>query len=162
MSSHDSQTDSANAHHESWLSLHASYESSYGQHVHYRFRYIVKRLLDSEASQRYTVGEAFLIAYHGEERDLRKKSLDELYADYAFANQPAPSAGRGLYFTTGPYGVGLHEVPHVVVYLGDYGANLYARYCRGLDVVSTNICQTRKEIPCILSLLKLLNDESGR
>lgn len=144
---------------QSWLTLHASYESECGRGANVRFRYIVKRLLDSPASQQFTIGEAFLFAYAGEERDLRTTPLEELYARHAAASQ-RHSFGRGLFFTTACHGVELHKTPHVVVYTSDDAATLYARYCRGHEVVQSHICQPRKEIPCILSLLQLLKEDT--
>jgi hypothetical protein len=146
---------------ESWSSLHAYYESLSGkQSTHYRFRYIVARLLDSPLADRFTVGEAFLFSYDGEAEAPQDKSLEERYAEYAIMARSPVSTSRGLYFTTGAYGVSLHQVPHVVVYTSVDGANLYARYCRGLEIVSSHVCQTRKEIPCILSLLDAMQRDS--
>lgn len=156
----DSQSNSTNARRESWLSLDTFYESESGRNAHFQFRYIVKRLFNTDVAQRYTIREAFLLPYIGEERDLRHKSLDELHADYLAASTPSASKRRGLYFAAEPYGVRADEIPHVVVFTGPDGSTLYAQVCRGLQIVSSHVCQPRKEIPCILSLLRLLDDRS--
>src|SRR5262245_27736962 len=160
MDSNDSQSASINPHRESWIALHDSYNSGSGRGVDFRFRYIVNRLFDSDVSQRFTVGEAFLFTYHGEEREPERKSLEELEVDFLIASRPTASGGRGLYFTNGPYGERLDRMPHVVVYASLDGATLYARFCRGREIVFTHICQARKEIPCLLSLLDLLSADA--
>lgn len=139
----------------SWTSLHESYQSGYGSA---RFRYIVARLIDSPIAERFTVGEAFLFSYQDpdEKGPKPQKTIDELYSDAARSQQIPTWVARGLYFTTGAYWTRLDQVAHVVVSIGFPGDELFAKYCRGLDIIESHICQTRKEIPCILSLLELL------
>ncbi|MEM7314452.1 MAG: hypothetical protein AAF497_14990 [Planctomycetota bacterium] len=125
---------SATHHRNSWTSLHDYYESEYGQRdAHFRFRYIVNRLLDSPACERFTIGEAFL---HGREG----------------------TTGRGLYFTNAWYGQ-LFDVPYVVAYpnINDVNTHLAVDYVHGTETISSHICQPRKEIPCLLSLLDQLS-----
>lgn len=124
----------AEHHRESWTSLHKNYESESGQRdAHFRFRYIVNRLLDSPVCERFTIGEAFL---HGREG----------------------TTGRGLYFTTAWYGQ-LFDVPYVVAYPSTDAVNthLAVDYVDAEQTISSHTCQPRKEVPCILSLLDQLS-----
>ena len=126
---------------ESWRSLRQYYQTHEGD-IDYRFRYVVNRLIDSEVAQRFTIGEAFQLPWHEGDDTL------DTTAPYS------RSAGRALYFTLAQYGVSLPDTPHVAMYF--CVSQLMATYCRGSEVIVTHICQSRKEIPCLISLLDML------
>jgi len=152
----------SNQHHadeiqESWRSLHDYYQSdSGGPRTHYRYRYIVARLIGSPIATQYMITEQFLMRMpHGEYFNYPLSPDDRIRERRILENSPH-SYGRGLFFTTAPYGVKLDEDPHVCVFVNADGSQLRAEYCQGMDVIQTHICQPRKEIPCILSLLEQL------
>jgi hypothetical protein len=126
---------------ESWRSLHQYYQTHEGD-VDYRFRYIVDRLIYSQVAQRFTIGEAFQLPWYEQDDTVDKT------ASYS------RSAGRALYFTLAQFGVTLADTPHVAMYV--CASQLMATYCRGSEIVITHICQSRKEIPCLISLLDML------
>lgn len=131
---------------ESWRSLQRHYQTQAAA-VDYRFQYIVDRLIDSEVAERFTIGEAFQLPWHQGDDTL------DMTAPYS------RSAGRALYFTLARYGVALADTPHVAMYFSV--SQLMATYCRGTEVVITHVCQLRKEIPCLLSLLDMLWRDRG-
>lgn len=121
----------------SWTALHESHATKgYNANVDYRIAYIVKRLVDSDIARRFMA----IDFAHG--TALKIYLVPACFYCHETNSLPCPP-----------------DLPHVFAHPSDAGFTI--EYCNGPGVASSHLCGYGKEIPCLISLLRQMWDETG-